>query len=198
MSKILEKIVYEKLYDYLVSNDIFDPHQFGFRSNHSCIDCVTKFSFDVLKNRSLGKHTMACFADLSKAFDSISHNVLFAKLDHYGIRGKTLFWFKSYFNERTQCTKIDSCISNPVSLDYGVGQGSILGPLILSIITFDVFSICKYSTILGYADDMTLYHGMENIVTLFARIKHDLRILIDWFKANKLSLNIDKNKIHVV
>ena len=77
-------------------------------------------------------------------------------------------------------------------MNYGIGQGTILGPLVFLIIINDIYSVSKYCTVIGFADDTTLYHVYHNLVTLHARVKHDFRVLIDWFRANKLSLNMKK------
>ena len=192
MSKVLEKVIYEQTYDYLICNNLYAAEQFGFRSNHSCIDCVNRFYYDVELSRQNGNYMFALYLDTSKAFDSISKNILLSKLKHYGITNTSLNLFENYFTDRSQTVKINKFLSDEKKLEYGVGQGSILGPLVFNIITMDLFSIPKYCRILGYADDVTMYHSYHNIVTAYGRIKHDLRIVLDWFKANKLTINMNK------
>ena len=194
MSKVLEKIIYNQTYQYLTENNLYANEQFGFRLGHSCIDCINKFYFDVQESMEKGNYLLSIFLDTSKAFDSISKNILLAKLRHYGIKGKAYDLFCNYFTDRTQTVKLGKFLSNEKNMEYGVGQGSILGPLVFNLITMDLFKITKYSKIIGYADDITIYHSYHNLVTAYSRIKYDMRIVIDWFRANKLTINMSKTK----
>ena len=196
-SKLLERVVHDQSANFFDENNVIDDHQFGFRKRHSCSDCVLKFVHDVHKNLLKNNYTMSIHADLSKAFDTLIRKNLFVKLEHYGIRGDSLRWFVNYFSDRKQYVRMGSDRSNNYDLEYGVGQGSILGPLIFQVAINDVYQIGKYSTIIGFADDTTLYHSYHNIVTLLARVKHDLRILIDWFRAHKMSFNPSKTHLMV-
>ena len=190
-SKIFERAVYDQVYSYLQANDILNKHQFGFRPGHSCNDLILKFNTDML-NAMKKKFGLSIMCDLSKAFDSISRSTLFKKLEFYGIKHQALAWFHSYFGSRQQRVVAGHMQSELKPIDCGVGQGTILGPLVLIIMLNDLYSALKYCKVIGFADDTTIYHVYHNIVVLQARVKHDLRILIDWFMANKLSLNQNK------
>ena len=196
-SKVLEKVIYQQTSNFFEIHNIIDTHQFGFRPNHSCSDCLLKFVHDIHKNDLLGNHSISIHADLSKAFDTLIRKNLFRKLEHYGLRDDTLAWFIDYFTDRKQYVKLGVHRSNNYDLDFGVGQGSILGPLIFQVAINDIYRISKYSTIIGFADDTTMYHSYHNVVTLKARIKNDLRILIDWFRANKMSFNASKTHMMI-
>ena len=87
ISKVLEKIMYCRVYNFLDKNEIFYQSQYGFRSNHSCEMAITELVGNILKGKNNNKHTIAVFIDLSKAFDTISHDILLSKLHKYGIRG---------------------------------------------------------------------------------------------------------------
>ena len=118
------------------NNRLFFCSQYGFRKKHSCEHAITELVGEITKGLENKKHTLALFIDLSKAFDTISHNILYRKLDRYGIRGTTLSWFKSYLENRTlraKChcgTSSDVTLSYPYTVNIGTSQGSCLGPLI--------------------------------------------------------------------
>ena len=100
--------------------------QYGFRSKHSTIDALTEFVANVLPVLDNGGNCLAVYLDLSKAVDTIKHSILLAKLEHYGIRGKALDWFKSYLAQRRQYVSYGGVCSNTKSVEYGVPQGSVL------------------------------------------------------------------------
>ena len=136
MSKILEKIMYKRVYNFLNNNSLIYSSQHGFRNKHSCESAVGELIGNVCKGHKKCKHTLAIFLDLSKAFDTISHNILFRKLEKYGIHGQALKWFRSYLGNRTirvKCkvtaTDIEE-LSDSYEVSYGTPQGSCLGPLI--------------------------------------------------------------------
>ena len=96
----MEKLVYQRTYSFLNKTGQLFESQYGFRSKHSCEHAVQELLSKILKGWEGGKMTLAVFLDLSKAFDTISHEVLFEKLHIYGIRGLCLDWFKSYLSNR--------------------------------------------------------------------------------------------------
>ena len=127
LSKLLEKVVYKHYYSYMENTCQFYDGQFGFRSKHSCENAVQNLIGDVIKGEDQGLITTTVFLDLSKAFDTLSHPILYDKLSKYGIRGLTLDWFKSYLSNRymrVKCQTSESFISysQPQKISYGAPQ----------------------------------------------------------------------------
>jgi hypothetical protein len=157
-SKLLEKLMYDKVIKFLTSNNIFYEHQYGFRPKHSTIHPIIHLlnKFAESNNKKKKKLTLAVFCDLSKAFDVISHKILLRKLNNYGLRGIINTWFQNYLADRTQYVEIEGSRSTSRQLQCGVPQGSILGPLLYLIYVNDI-SKSSNSHILSFADDTTMY-----------------------------------------
>ena len=192
MSKILEKIIHKRLYNFLNSQNLFYPSQYGFRPKHSTINAITEFTSHVLTSFENQEHSLSVFLDLSKAFDTIDHSILLRKLSHYGIRGVALDWFRSYLSGRKQFVNFKGINSNILEVNCGVPQGSVLGPLLFIIYTNDLPNTIKYSKCILFADDTTMFYSTKHPDELYKNISQDLHALSDWFKANKLSLNVNK------
>ena len=190
ISKIYEKIVHKRLYSFF--NPMFYNRQFGFRNKHSTIQAIMEMNSDVLESLDNKQKTIATFLDLSKAFDTIDHKILLTKLKHYGIRGNPLNWFKSYLNQRTQYVSYKNNCSSKTTVTYGIPQGSVLGPLLFIIYTNDLPSCLKNSKTILFADDTTIYSTAPHLNQAYVNLNTDLNSLADWFKANKLSLNVNK------
>ena len=128
--KVFEKILYKQLYSFLSSNSVLHDQQFGFRKGHSTTHALHKSVNDRTKSIAKNKHVLGIFIDLSKAFDTLDHNILLRKLENYGIRGCALTLLKSYLPSRLQCVSFQDATSEVLEVKYGLPQGSILGPLL--------------------------------------------------------------------
>ena len=198
ISKLLEKIIYKRTYTFLDSSNQIYKSQYGFRTAHSCENAVSELVSTIIKGRQDGMYTLAVFLDLSKAFDSLEHEVLLKKLHRYGIRGTAHNWYKSYLENRqmrVKCTVASSGkleYSDYMDIKYGTPQGSCLGPLIFLIFTNDLYRHLVYSSAILFADDTTLHKTHRNLNYLRWCVEDDLNTMSDWFAANKLTLNLDK------
>ena len=126
---------------------------------------------------------------MSKAFDTISHNILLHKLEHYGIRGTCKDWFASYLTNRFQYTEILGQKSTYLNINTGVPQGSILGPILIYV---NDINNCSNLNILCFADDTTAYKSGSNVEDLICNVNMQLEFLYTWLYCNKFSLNINK------
>ena len=197
ISKILEKIVYTRTYTFMEKTNQFYEGQYGFRTKHSCENAVQNLLSDIVKGESLNKITKVIYLDLSKAFNTLSHPILFQKLYRYGIRGKTLEWYENYLSNRNMTVKcatssVQKIYSDVFAVEYGAPQGSCLGPLLFSIFTNDISKHLTYTKCILFTDDTTIYMSHKNEKFLNWCIEEDLKIISDWFKANALTLNLDK------
>ena len=149
------------------------------------IQLVDKITNAVERNET----TIGIFLDLSKAFDTIDHNILLYKLEHYGLRGIVLEWFKNYLSNRKQFVSYNSCNSELKDIVCGVPQGSILGPLLFILYVNDITNTSDVLEFILFADDTTILYSHPNIENQINRINEELKEVTNWFKANKLSVN---------
>jgi len=195
-SKILEKIMCNRLTQHLEVNGLLSDFQFGFRKNHSTLHPLLLFSnkiTEVLENK---KHAIAIFCDLRKAFDTVDHAILFEKLKDVGVSGIELQWFKSYLSNRKQFTFIEDTKSGLININIGVPQGSILGPLLFLIYINDL-PLCSEFLSLLFADDTTLILSHENFDTPVEQVNAELKKIAFYFRLNKLALHPSKTKFMI-
>ena len=197
LSKLFERAMHTRVYEFFEVSKVFSDLQFGFRKNHSTnhalIDIVEKIK------ENLDKKTFSCgvFIDLEKAFDTVNHNILVKKLEFYGVRGLASQWFFSYLSNRQQRVKLDGRTSSYLNITCGVPQGSILGPLLFLIYINDMKNSVKNSVLHHFADDTNLLCSDKNVKNLKKKMNEDLRLIYVWLCANRLSLNVDKTEFIV-
>ena len=192
-SKVMEKIAANQMMKYLNKYKLLYEHQYGFRSNHSTEQPVLHFIDKIYKALNESKFTLSIFIDLTKAFDTCNFDILLDKLNYYGFRGISNVWFKNYLTGRKQTTCIRGVNSSFEELQCGVPQGSILGPILFILLINDLPNASKFFSLL-YADDTTLQMTESDLQLLFSSANNELANISDWFRANKLTLNISKTK----
>ena len=153
---------------FLNKNNILTSSQFGFRTNSSTEITITTLYDKLLNNLNEKKIPFLLFLDLKKAFDSVSHSILLRKLYHYGFRSPSFNLLQSYLTNRSICTKIDGKLSKPISIQYGIPQESVLGPLLFLIFVNDLPNVSRFDTTL-FADD---HH---NINILQSRVAEEIK-----------------------
>ncbi len=141
--KILERLTHKRLYAFISKFNILHNNQFGFRPKFSCEMALLSAYNQIVSNLDEKKHTIGIFLDLSKAFDTIDHDILLSKLFHYGIRGVAFEWFRNYLSNRKQFVTFNGHASSQLDISCGVPQGSILGPLLFIVYVNDLYSCSK-------------------------------------------------------
>ena len=139
--------------------------------------------------------SLGIFIDLSKPFDTVDHKILTKKLELYGIKDYNLRWFESYLSNRKQFMTYGGKQTNIETITCGVPQGSYLGPLLFLIFVNDLHKVTKYLDPIMFADHTNLFCSHKNIKALFQIVNNKLKLVTEWFLANKLSLNAKKNKV---
>ena len=168
MSKVLEKIVYVRVYKFLTITEQISVNQYGFRSKHSCEHAVGQLIGTVLKNLENNKTTISVLLDLSKAFNTIEHRIMLKKLELYGVQGLPLQWFNSYLTGRrmrVKCRTVcstENTTSDIYPIEYGTPQGSCLGPLIFLIFVNNMSLHVSDADVIQFADDTTLLFSHRN------------------------------------
>jgi hypothetical protein len=197
ISKLIEKIVFRKLYGYLSTNKFLYDNQFGFQPGKSTLHPHLKIIDYISKALNNNEIAVAVFIDLKKAFDVINHEILLMKLSKYGVRNNNLSWFASYLRNRKQFVMVNGSLSDFWSVfNISVAQGSILGPLLFLIFINDIFRANSLINFL-FADDTTGLAKGSDIFSIGTFVNNELQKLGMWLRANKLAINTDKTKVMV-
>ena len=194
INKIFEKLIHARLNDFITEHNILENSQYGFRKKHSTSHGITHLHETIIEGLEKKKVCVALFIDLKSAFDTIDHDILIEKLDHYGVRGKALKLLSSYLKDRRQYVKGDDVESIILNVLCGVPQGSVLGPLLFIIYINDIVSCSSELTSLLFADDAVLILSHESIKYLEKKFNSEIGKLHHWFIANRLTLNLKKTK----
>ena len=195
INKIIEKLMHERLYSFLEKHQCIYELQFGFRCEHSTGHALTDLTEAIRKAMDQSSYAIGVFIDLQKAFDTVDHEILLSKLFHYGIRGTSNNWFRSYLTNRQQFVTVNGKDSDLRIMKFGVPQGSVLGPLLFLIYINDLYLSVEHSTARHFADDTCLLIQNKSLKRIKKFLNRDLKSLNQWLKANKISLNASKTEI---
>ena len=196
INKIIEKVLYKRLYEFFEKFNIIFRYQFGFRQDYSTTMALIEIT-DLIRQQIENKNvTVGIYIDLTKAFDLVNHSILMQKLENYGVRDKALKLIRSYLTERTQYTFVDSSKSDIRYIECGVPQGSVLGPLLFLIYVND-FVNCTDAKMRLFADDTNVFISDKDPAVAKQQAEECLQKLNSWLSANKLLLSEQKTNFSV-
>ena len=198
LSNVLERIAHDQLVPHLLKFNLLSDRQSGFRPQHSTQDVLVHVTDCWHKAIDETKFTAAAFLDVSKAFDCVNHDILLSKLACYGVLDDSLVWFASYLSCRRQRVRLQGLFSTWGMVHAGVPQGSILGPLLLSICMNDLPSVVRGCQLNMYADDMELHCSNSDLFSAQHGLQTDLDSIEFWLRTNQLSLNVGKSHITLI
>ena len=204
LSKIIERVVHEQLNKHMENNNLITDDQSGYKKGHSTETLLIKITNDLLIASDKNTATVLLLLDLSAAFDTVNIDKLVSILfSEIGIRGTALSWFKSYLYGRTQRVKVGNAYSDEWIIEFGVPQGSVLGPILFNIYIRSFYQFVRRNSnfdVQGYADDHQLYSSFSidnQYFMLGNNILDTLRTVKKWMNAFHLKLNEGKTNIIV-
>ena len=191
-SKLIERLMYNRLVSYINENHLLCKYQFGFQAGKATYMALIVLIEKITEALDKGESVIGIFLDFSKAFDTVDHGVLLVKLHRYGVQDTAHSWFQDYLTNRMQYVTHNSIKSEPKMIDCGVPQGSILGPLLFLLYINDLSTVSVSCFTILFADDTNMFITGKDIQDMCHRLNEDLVKIQEWLCCNKLSLNVSK------
>lgn len=194
INKIFEKLIFTRLNGFLTTTKQLYQHQFGFRQGSTTEVAVVEMIDEISKTLDRKLSAGAVFLDLSKAFDTINHEMLLKKLDCYGVRGHPNYLLASYLEERAQQVVVSGVLSDECAISCGVPQGSVLGPLLFLLYVNDLSNLKLHGMPRLFADDTAISYTSASPTRVVEEMREDMEVVQDYLTNNLLALNIGKTK----
>ena len=181
-----------RLVTFLNKHDIISSEQFGFQKGKNTTQAIQNFLTKIYEGLNEKKFAVGVFLDFRSAFDTVNHEILVDKLERYGIRGLAKSWFISYLSNRKQRVRVNGVFSPFNSINMGVPQGSVLGPILFNLYINDLPKVSNRLNTTLFADDSTLTLSHKNFDSLISNLNQELSIVYKWTISNRLSINLEK------
>ena len=195
LSKIFERCMANRILSFFNKFKLFSDQQFGFLKNKSTKDAICNFTESIYDALDATNHNISIMVDLKAAFDTVNHSILLKKLERYGVRGYAFDWFKSYLTDRKFKVKIANKFSDEKTVNIGIPQGSILGPILFIIYNNDLPSISPSLKTTLFADDTNFSLTHKDFYPMVGSLNDELRKIHDWTVANRLTINNSKTEL---
>ena len=192
-SKIFEKALNTRIISFFNHHSLFTSDQFGFRKGMNTGDCILKLVEKMYSSLNDKKYLLSTFIDFRKAFDTVSHRILLDKLKIYGVRGQALDLLSSFITGRKQYVELNGVSSSCRLNEYGVAQGSTLGPTLFIIYVNDLPRVSRLFQTLLFADDTTLTLSHSDHRILEENVNQELDKILNWTNSNRLCINSEKS-----
>ena len=193
-AKILEKIVYNRINCYFLDNNILSSYQYGFRQGRSTQQAIFDLTKYLYSNLNHKKIIGTICLDVAKAFDCLNHDLLLYKMSKIGFCNNSIAWFKSYLS-RTQVLKFDNNVSTELHVQTGIGQGTVLGPILFIFYINDIISVIRTMKINMYADDCILFTSGNDWQKMLETMQPEIDNIQRWYDNNMLKVNVSKSKV---
>ena len=199
IGKVMEKVVYDQVHEYLLEHNLLTSCQSGFRPKHSTQSALLNVTDKWMSAIDNGELVGLVMIDLKKAFDCVDHSILLKKLALYGFDTAVVKWFENYLcSERKQYTCINGMSSDVRNVKCGVPQGSLLGPVLFSLYTNDLPNKVNNCQMSLYADDTCLFCSGSDPKQIIDTLNDDLKEISVWLKENKLVVNAKKCETMII
>lgn len=196
--KLLEIVVNQQFIKFFEINRLLNMYQAGFRKGNSCESALQTVLMNWKSALSQKKLVAVVFLDFRRAFETVDRRLLLEKLRKYGLRGDVLDWFREYIMNRCQETRYMDNTSSARESQYGVPQGTVLGPGLFIVYINDLAGYLNKCSIQLFADDTLLYIEGDDVETMVRTINSELTLVYEWLLMNGLVVNIQKTKFMVV
>ena len=179
--------MYNRIYKFFIDKNLIYPLQFGFRQKYSTVHALISLTESIKKKIDDGNIGCGVFVDFQQAFDTVDHDILLSKLEHYTVCGLANEWFKSHPLNRKQYVSINSYDLNLLVVKFGVPQRSVLGPLLFVINANDLKQAIKFCNVHHFASGTNLLHFIKSVNRLNKYVNFDLKSLPYWLCQQNLT-----------